>query len=105
MDSRCGGVFKLSAVELDNGDLGIDTEDRAVSRNVAVQESGPGEKYALASTVCGEGKDAGIHNGRGRRAVCWVEVWEDGETVCLVHGGYLQQYTLHVSVVDALCCR
>lgn len=36
VNSRCGGVFKLSAVKLDNGGLGIDAEDCAVSRNVAV---------------------------------------------------------------------
>lgn len=70
VDACAGDVLDLSDVELDNDRLGIDAEDCAVGQNVSVQESAPGEQYALAGTVCGEAEDAGIYDHCSGRASC-----------------------------------
>lgn len=85
MDARASGIFYLSAVEFDNNGFVVNAEDGAVGQDVAVQDTGPGEKNTLLGAVLGESKDAGIHDGRGGRTVCWVEIWEDGVAVDLLH--------------------
>lgn len=102
-----GGVFNLSAVDLDNNGFVVNAEDGAVGRDVTMQKTGPGKKNALSSAVSGKGEDAGIHNSRGRRAVCGVEVWEDGVTVCLLHDGCRQWavcvFVCGICEVGAVC--